>query len=99
MATFPEGAACRTLTEAYAALGIAITSPRTPWSAQGAEGAIVLTVWADLFTDNSRDVSDVLDAKPHARGPRGAAPPPSSYHRDSDRRSVGPVLVSQDPLR
>lgn len=53
-------AKCRTLTEAYGRFGILVRNPRRMWSAQADDGAVVLTLWSDLFTDVDRRVYDVM---------------------------------------
>ena len=54
------GTKYRTLTDAYSRFGIALSNPRTAWSAQSEDGNVVVTLWTDLFKDTDRRVYDVL---------------------------------------
>lgn len=60
METPKPGTECRTLTDAYSRFGIAVSNPRTAWSAQSEDGTVVVTLWANRF-DAARGIYDVFE--------------------------------------
>jgi hypothetical protein len=62
MARPADDVRCRTLTEAYQRQGIAKVKGgiRQAWSQQSGDGMVVVTLWTDLFEDQSRRVFNCL---------------------------------------